>query len=98
MKALLAAVLVATMAAPGFAQQQPMLLAVPVSAGAVLPKNTQVVLSLNEALSTRSKRQKQGDSFDLTVARNDHISPEHHISRNSQIEGVALLLALRSGR
>ena len=70
MKALLAAVLVATMAAPGFAQQQPMLLAVPVSAGAVLPKNTQVVLSLNEALSTRSKRQKQGDTFDLTVARN----------------------------
>ena len=70
MKTLLAVVLIATSSAPVLSQEQPALVAMPAAKGWVLPRNTQVVLTLNQGLSTRSKRQKQGDTFDLTVSRN----------------------------
>lgn len=70
MRGLFPAILVGVMTVPAIAQQQPALQVVPVSAVPVLPRNTQVLLALNETLSTRSKRQKQGDTFTLTVAQN----------------------------
>ena len=83
----LAGVLVVAMPMPVFAQVHPILDAVPVSSGWVLPRNTQVVLALNEALSTRSKRQKQGDIFTLTVAQNVIFRGYIVIPRGSKAEG-----------
>lgn len=52
------------------AQTQAPLIVAPAAETAVLPRNTPVVLRLEEGLSTKSHRQKKGDPFALSVARN----------------------------
>lgn len=60
----------AALASPAIAQAPPALeaIAAPV-AGTVLPRNTPVVLSLNQTLNTKSKSTKVGERFAMTVSR-----------------------------
>lgn len=52
------------------AQNAPLQGAGVVKSDRTLPKNTPILLQLDEGLSTRSRRQKKGDTFSLSVARN----------------------------
>ncbi|MBS0473927.1 MAG: hypothetical protein JSR28_02110 [Proteobacteria bacterium] len=70
MKALWYATAISVLSGPALSQDRPLPVVVAQTSSWVLPQNTQVVLRLNEGLSTKSNRQKKGDSFELTVSRN----------------------------
>lgn len=71
------------------AQASPPLVAVPLAPGAgVLPRNTQVVLRLDETLNTKNKRAtKKGETFTLSVARNVLLDGYVVIPRGSKAIG-----------
>lgn len=76
-------------ASAGDAQAPPGLVALPPApAAAVLPRNTQVLLRLDQTLTTKNKRAtKKGETFTLSVARNVLLDGYVVIPRGSKAVG-----------
>ncbi|MDR2857631.1 MAG: hypothetical protein LBV50_07260 [Novosphingobium sp.] len=72
---------------PEVAWTQPIQAIAPEAATTVLPRNTRVMLSLNQTLDTRNKSLKAGDTFTLTVDRNVMLGRAIVIPRGSKAVG-----------
>jgi hypothetical protein len=93
----LLAVLPAALVAQPVSGPQPQLIAQAPQAQNVLPKNTQVFLRLEEPLTTKSGRQKKGDTFALTVARSVVLRDHIVIPRGSRAQGKIIWQTRKGG-
>lgn len=73
------------------------IVAVAPAAGPILPRNTPVVLALNETLNTKSSRTKVGNTFTLSVAHNVKLGRYIVIPRGSKATGTVLWKTKKGG-